>query len=226
LRDVGVHGVDQLEDRGFADVALVAFQGLERAAGDDGDVVAGEVVAAEQFADFHFHQFEQFGVVDHVGFVEVDHDARDPDLTRQQNVFAGLRHRAVGGRDHQYGTVHLRGAGDHVLDVVGVPGAVDVGVVPLGRLVFHMRRGDGDAARLFFRRGVNLVVGFEFATELRRHHLRDRRRQRGLAVVYVANRPHVDVRLAALKLFFGHPGTPLKNCLRPKTWIAPHQASQ
>src|SRR5262249_5935102 len=46
-----------------------------------------------------------------------------------QDVLAGLRHRAVVGGDHQDGRVHLGGPGDHVLDVVGVAGAVDVGVV-------------------------------------------------------------------------------------------------
>jgi hypothetical protein len=51
------------------------------------------------------------------------------DLTRQQNVLARLRHRTIGGGDHQDRTVHLRRTGDHVLHVVGVAGAVDVRVV-------------------------------------------------------------------------------------------------
>ena len=45
-----------------------------------------------------------------------------PDLAGQQDVLARLGHGAVGGADHQDGAVHLGGAGDHVLDVVGVPG--------------------------------------------------------------------------------------------------------
>ena len=56
---------------------------------------------------------------------------RHTDLAGQQDVLAGLRHRAVGGRHDQDRAVHLGGAGDHVLDVVGVARAVDVGVVPL-----------------------------------------------------------------------------------------------
>src|SRR3954454_6156068 len=47
----------------------------------------------------------------------------------EQGVLAGRGHRAVGRGDDQDGAVHLRGAGDHVLDVVGVTRAVDVGVV-------------------------------------------------------------------------------------------------
>src|ERR1700740_2934194 len=43
-----------------------------------------------------------------------------------------------GGRYDENGAVHLRRAGDHVLDVVGVAGTVDMGVVPLVGLVFDM----------------------------------------------------------------------------------------
>ena len=62
-------------------------------------------------------------------------------------------------RHDQDRAVHLRGAGDHVLHVVGVAGAVDVGVVALVGLVLDVRGRDGDAARLLFRRLVDLVVG-------------------------------------------------------------------
>src|SRR5712692_1012125 len=44
FRDVGVHGVHQLLDRARAEVARVALEGLQRAAADDGDIVAGELV--------------------------------------------------------------------------------------------------------------------------------------------------------------------------------------
>ena len=68
-----------------------------------------------------------------------------------------LGHRAVGGGDHEDRAVHLRGAGDHVLDVVGVTGAVDVRVVTVRRLVLDVGDGDRDAARLLLRRLVDLV---------------------------------------------------------------------
>ena len=60
------------------------------------------------------------------------------DLTGEQDVLACLRHRAVRRRDDQNRAVHLRGAGDHVLDVVGVTGAVDVCVMTVGRLVLDV----------------------------------------------------------------------------------------
>jgi hypothetical protein len=45
-----------------------------------------------------------------------------------------------GAGHHQDRAVHLGRAGDHVLDVVGVARAVDVGVVTVVRLVLHVAR--------------------------------------------------------------------------------------
>jgi hypothetical protein len=70
-----------------------------------------------------------------------------------------------------------------------------------------VRGRDGDAARLLFRRVVDLVVGLRLAAELLRLHHRQGRRQGGLAMVHVANRPHVHVRLGALKFCLGHGAT-------------------
>ena len=120
-------------------------------ADDDRGVVAGEVVFGEQFAHFHFDQFEQFCVIDHVGFVHEDDDVGYANLTGQQDVLAGLGHGAVSGGYDQDGAVHLGGTGDHVFDVVGVARAVNVGVVTVGGFVFDVRGVDGDAACLFFR---------------------------------------------------------------------------
>ena len=60
-------------------------------------------------------------------------------LAGEQDVLARLGHRAVRRGDDEDGAVHLGGAGDHVLDVVGVTGAVDVGVVALVGLVLDVR---------------------------------------------------------------------------------------
>ena len=103
-------------------------------------------------------------------FVHVDDDVGYAYLTGQQDVLAGLRHRAVSGGYNQDGAVHLGGTGNHVLDVVGVARAVNVGVVAVGGFVFDVGGVDGDAARLFFRRRVNLVVGFGFAAKFLRQN--------------------------------------------------------
>jgi len=183
---------------------MIAFQRLQRRTVDDRGVVAREVVLAQQLAHFHLDQFEQLGVIDHVRLVQEHHDVRHADLARQQNVLARLRHRAVRGRAHQDRAVHLRRTGDHVLHVVGVARAVDVRVVPGRRLVFHVRGRDRDAARLLFRRRVDRAVVLELATKTLGTDLRQRRRQRRLAVIHVTNRADVDVRLGAFEFTLCH----------------------
>ena len=111
----------------------------ERRAADDRHLVAGEAVAAQQLAQLQLDQVEQLGVVDQVDLVEEHDQLRHADLAGEQHVLARLRHRAVVGGHDQDRAVHLGGAGDHVLDVVGVAGAVDVGVVAVGGLVLDVR---------------------------------------------------------------------------------------
>ncbi len=81
------------------------------------------------------------------------------DLAGQQDVLAGLGHRPVGGGDDEDRAVHLGGAGDHVLDVVGVARAVDVGVVARVGLVLDVGDRDGDPALALLGRVVDRVEG-------------------------------------------------------------------
>ena len=63
---------------------------------------------------------------------------------------------------------------------------------------------------LLFGRVVDLVVGLELHLRVRRgQHLRDRRRQRRLAVVHVTDRPDVHVRLGPVEFLLGHLSPPL-----------------
>ena len=64
----------------------------------------------------------------------------------------------MSGADDQDRAVHLGSTGDHVLHIVGVTRAVDVGVVPVLGLVFDVGGVDGDAAGLLFRRRINLEI--------------------------------------------------------------------
>src|SRR5262249_31645688 len=119
-------------------------------------------------------------------------------------------HRSVRRRHHQDGAVHLRRPGDHVLDVVGVARAVHVRVVPLLGGVFHVAGRDGQnlgrvAPALALGGLRHLVVGHEVRRPaLVRRHLRQRRRQRRLAVVHVTNGPHIAMRLRAFEFLLGH----------------------
>src|SRR4051794_5285206 len=123
LRHGVVDRVHQLEQLGAP--LGVALERLQRRDADDREVVAGVLLAGQQLTYLELDQLEDLLVVDHVGLVERDDDVGDADLAGEQDVLAGLRHRPVRRGDHEDRAVHLRRAGDHVLDVVGVTGAVD-----------------------------------------------------------------------------------------------------
>ena len=208
-RDVAVDGIHELLDAGVRRIGRVVLglEGLQRRAADDRDVVAREVVLREQLADLELDEVEQLGVVDRVDLVEEDDDVRDLDLAGEEDVLAGLGHRAVGRGDDEDGAVHLGGAGDHVLDVVGVAGAVDVGVVAGGRLVLDVGDGDGDPPLALLGRVVDRVEGAVLRAALQGEVLRDGRRETRLAMVDMADRPDVDVRLGAIELLLRHRGS-------------------
>ena len=168
----------------------------------------GKLYLREQLAHFQLDQLQQLRIVHHVDLVQEDDDERHFHLARQQDVLARLRHRPVGGRDDQNRPVHLRRAGDHVLDVVGVPRAVDMGVVPLVGFILDVGDGDGDAPLPLFRRVVDRGEVAGGGSALQRQRLGDRRRQRRLAVVDVPDRPHVQMRLRPLKFLLPHRLTP------------------
>ena len=175
-------------------------------AADDRHGVAGELVLGEQVADFHLDQFEKLLVIDQVALVEEHDERRHVHLAGQQNVLAGLRHRSVGGGDDQDRPVHLGRAGDHVLNIVGVPRTVDVRVMPLVRLVFDVRDGDGhrlgivaDGAPL-----GDVGIALHFGQSLGGLHRQDGRGEGRLAVVDVADGSDIDVRFGPLKHFLCH----------------------
>ena len=205
MRNVAVHRLHQLQDRLRRVVLARALQRLQRRAADHRDVVARELVGLQQLAHLELDQVQQLRVVHHVALVQEHHDRGNAHLARQQDVLARLGHRAVRRRHHQDRPVHLRRARDHVLDVVRVTRAVHVRVVPVRRLVLHVRRVDRDAALPLFGRVVDLVVRPVLHLRVRRgQDLRDRRRQRRLPVVHVPDRPDVHVRLRPVELLLRH----------------------
>src|SRR5207244_9535687 len=105
-----------------------ALHGRQGAAANDRDLLAREFVLGQKLAQLQLHQLDQLRIVNGVDLVEEDNDPGNADLAGQEDVLAGLRHGPVVGGNYQDGPVHLGRPGDHVLDVVGVPGAVDVRV--------------------------------------------------------------------------------------------------
>ena len=63
-------------------------------------------------------------------------------------MLAGLGHHAVSGGNHEDCAVHLGCAGDHVLHVVCVSGAVNVRIVAGVAFVFHVGNCDCDGLGL------------------------------------------------------------------------------
>src|SRR5690606_10080744 len=105
--DVAVQGRDELVDRLVGSVVgRVVQSGFGRTT-NDWRVIARKAVLGKQFADFHFYELEQLGVIDEVDLIEEDHDLGDADLTGEQDVLAGLGHRPIGGRDNENCSVHL-----------------------------------------------------------------------------------------------------------------------
>ena len=201
-RNVIVDSVKQREDIFL--LLFVAFESQQSRTCDNGNVVAGEFILAQKFANFHFDEFKQFGVVDLVNFVEENDDSGNTDLAGKKDMFTSLRHGAVGSSNNEDCAVHLRRAGDHVFDIVGVTGAVDVSIVTFFGLVLNVRSVDCNAAFAFFRSLVDVFIGFIFCETLFRKNLGDSGSQRGFAVVDVTDCADVYVGFTAVKFLLCH----------------------
>src|SRR5690606_5972430 len=140
LRDVGVQRFNQFLNSGGAQTVFVfTVQSHQRRTRDDRGVVTWEVVGAQQFAQLHFDQLQHFVVFDgayaaavfgqQVGRVQERYDVGCAYLTRQQDVFTGVWHRAVGRTTYLDSASRLRRTGNHVFCIVGVTRADYVRIV-------------------------------------------------------------------------------------------------
>jgi len=83
--------------------------------------------------------------------------------------------------------------------------AIHVRVVPVLRLVLHVRRRNRNSARLLFRSVVDRIKRPERILRIvLRQNLGDSRRQRGLAMVNVANGPTLQCGLLRSQFLFRH----------------------
>jgi hypothetical protein len=165
-RDPGIDGLKELIDLGLTNLGLAALERAESGTHDDGCLVTLEAVAGQQLAHLHLDELQHLGVIDGVDLVDEDNDLLDTDLTGEEQVLTGLGHLTVGGGHDDDGTVHVGGTSNHVLDVIGVTGAVDVGIVAVVGLVLDVGGGDGDTTLALLRRLVDGAVLEELGVAL------------------------------------------------------------
>jgi len=193
-----VDSLHELVDLVSANIGALALEGAEGGAHDDGSLLAVEAVGGEKLTHLHLDELQHLGVIDGINLVDEDDDALDTDLTGEQQVLTGLGHLTIGGGDDDDSTIHGGGTSNHVLDVIGVTRAVDVGVVAsLGR-VLDVGGGDGDTTLALLRSLVDGTIVEEAGEALVGLSLGDGSRKGGLAVIDVTNGTDVDVRLGAL----------------------------
>src|SRR3990167_5667850 len=168
--------------------------------GDNAGILAIEFILGQQFADLLFDEVDQFRIIHHIHLVQEHDDRRHTDLASQENVFAGLRHRAVSRGYDEDSAVHLSGTRDHILDVVGVSRTVDVRVVAILRFVLAVSGSDGDTAFALFRSLVDIIDTASFGQSAEAQNRQDCCSQRSLAMVDVTDSSDVYMRFAAIEL--------------------------
>ena len=119
-------------------------------------------------------------------------------------MLTGLGHRAIGRGNHQNRAVHLRGAGNHVLYIVGMARAVYMRIVALIRLILHVRSVDGNTSFSLFRSLINIAIFGIGSLTLKCQHLGNRSGQSGLTMVNVANGTNVNMGFVSLKFSLRH----------------------
>ena len=123
------------------------------------------------------------------------------------DLLAGLGHDAVGGSNDQDSTVHLGSAGDHVLDIVSVAGAVNVSIVTVGGLIFDVSGGDCDTTGSLFGSFVDLIESHEIAKAVPLvKGLGNGSSQGGFTMVNVTDGTDVTMGFGSLELLFCHLG--------------------
>ena len=200
--DVGVYSCHQFVD--FSYVLSIAFQSFQSGTYNDRYFVAREFVGRKKFTNFHFNQFDQFFVVNHVSFVQEYYDCRNANLASQQDVFASLRHRAVSCGTYQDSAVHLSCTSDHVFNIVSMAWAVNVCIVTVSCFVFNVCSVDCDTAFTFFWSFVDHAVILEVSLAFFSQYFCDCSSQSSFTMVNVTDCTDINMRFRTFKFFFSH----------------------
>jgi hypothetical protein len=175
-----VDGSKELIDLLGANLGALVLERHKSRAHDDGSVVAFEAVGVKKLAHLHLDELKHLGVINGIDLVDEDDNSLDTDLTSEEQVFTGLGHLSIGGSNDDDSTVHVGCTGNHVLDIIGVTGAVDVGVVAVVGGVLDVCGRDGNTTLSLLRSLVNGTILKEVGEALVGLSLCDGSRKSGL----------------------------------------------
>lgn len=84
----------------------------------------------QELLEFNLNKIDHLSFLDQIHLVEIDQNVLDSDLSAQQHMLIGHGHGSVHRGNHQDTRIHLGCTGDHILDIVDVSRAIDMGIVP------------------------------------------------------------------------------------------------
>src|SRR5699024_2477523 len=214
LRNKGIHRLHQLQNLGLPlSITLKSLQSRHR---HDRSVITRELILIEQLPHLHLNKLQKLLIIDHVALVQRNNTRRNPNLTSQQHMLTRLRHRTISRRHHQNRPINLSRTRNHVLHIIRVTRHINMRIMPIRRLILHMRNIDRNTTITLLRSLINHVIRHENRIRISiMQRTRDSRRQRRLAMVYMTHRTDVQVRLTTLKLLFAHGFAPWILDLQP-----------
>lgn len=183
--DPGVDSLKELINLGLTDLRLAVLESAKGGTHDDGGVVTLEAVGGEKLTHFHLDELQHLLVLNGIDLVDENDNLLHTDLAGEEQVLSGLgpveprqqivtcnpdrrlcSHLTIGSGDDDDGTVHVCGTRNHVLDVIGVTRAVDVGVMPVVGGVLDVCGGDGDTTLALLRGLVDGAILEELGVAL------------------------------------------------------------
>ncbi len=73
-----------------------------------------------------------------------------------------LRHRSIIRTNYQYRSVHLRSSSNHVLNIIRMTRTIYMRIMPVPRLILHMRSRYRNTTLLLLRCFVYLIKRYKF----------------------------------------------------------------
>ena len=161
-------------------------------------------MAVENISDIHLNKVKKLCVVNVVALVDKYNHCGNAYLVSKKDMLLGLSHRTVSTCNNQDCAIHLSSAGNHVLDIVSVAGAVNVSIVTCVRFILNVSGIDCNAALSLLGSLVDHIICFKLSIALECEYLCDSSGKSGLAVVNVTDSTNVYVGLGTFKFLFSH----------------------